>query len=235
MTPDAAPETGNGLTRQIAATIAEQIISGELAAGERIPEIRLTRELNVSRSSVREALLLLERSHLIQIFPRRGAVVTSLTSRQIHDLFDTISCQLQAVLERFSEQWRQTDLIQMEQVSAALAHEAEQGDFEQFFYQVFQFLGHCHHTLDNVYWTEHYQQLLPSLRRCYFLTLTASRRELIEAQTLFELVMEAVRIRRPEQAGLFMVNFCQHVRNLVLQSLARIRQVELAWARRVRQ
>lgn len=62
----------DSLSEQIAKSIAEQIISGELVEGERIQELRIAKELDVSRGSVREALLLLERTHLIEIYPRRG-------------------------------------------------------------------------------------------------------------------------------------------------------------------
>jgi DNA-binding GntR family transcriptional regulator len=61
------------LSEQIAKHISEQIIRGELVEGERIQELRIAAELDVSRGSVREALLLLERTHLIEIYPRRGA------------------------------------------------------------------------------------------------------------------------------------------------------------------
>lgn len=60
------------LSEQIAKHISEQIIRGELVEGERIQELRIAAELDVSRGSVREALLLLERTHLIEIYPRRA-------------------------------------------------------------------------------------------------------------------------------------------------------------------
>ena len=65
-------EDTESLSEQIVKYISEQIISGELVEGERIQELRIAKELDVSRGSVREALLLLERTHLIEIFPRRG-------------------------------------------------------------------------------------------------------------------------------------------------------------------
>ena len=55
------------LSEQIAKHISEQIIRGELVEGERIQELRISAELDVSRGSVREALLLLERTQLIEI------------------------------------------------------------------------------------------------------------------------------------------------------------------------
>ena len=58
------------LTEQIAQYLGNQIVTGELKAGDRIQELRVADELNVSRGSVREALLILERRHLIQILPK---------------------------------------------------------------------------------------------------------------------------------------------------------------------
>ena len=45
------------LTEQIAQYLGNQIVTGELKAGDRIQELRVADELNVSRGSVREALL----------------------------------------------------------------------------------------------------------------------------------------------------------------------------------
>ncbi len=76
------------LSEQIARHIGEQIITGELVEGERIQELRIAKDLNVSRGSVREALLILERSYLIKIYPRRGAMVSELSVQQIKSLFE---------------------------------------------------------------------------------------------------------------------------------------------------
>jgi DNA-binding GntR family transcriptional regulator len=76
-------EEADSLSEQIAKYISEQIISGELVEGERIQELRIAKELDVSRGSVREALLLLERTYLIEIFPRRGAIVSEMSAQQV--------------------------------------------------------------------------------------------------------------------------------------------------------
>jgi len=64
-----APES---LSEQIAQHLGQQIITGTMRPGERIQELKVAGDLDVSRGSVREALLILERRHLIQIFPARG-------------------------------------------------------------------------------------------------------------------------------------------------------------------
>lgn len=59
----------DSLAEQIAHHLAERIIRGELKERERIQEQKVTQTLNVSRGSVREALLILERRHLVNILP----------------------------------------------------------------------------------------------------------------------------------------------------------------------
>ncbi len=74
------------LTEQIANHLSDQIITGRLAPLERIQELRVAKDLGVSRGSVREALLIVEGRHLIDIIPRRGAVVSGLEPVRIADL-----------------------------------------------------------------------------------------------------------------------------------------------------
>jgi len=94
-------EEADSLSEQIAKYISEQIISGELVEGERIQELRIAKELDVSRGSVREALLLLERTYLIEIFPRRGAIVSEMSAQQVKALFDEAN---QSAARRFAEE-----------------------------------------------------------------------------------------------------------------------------------
>ena len=81
----------DSLAEQIAHHLAERIIRGEMKPGERIQEQKVTLALNVSRGSVREALLILERRHLIAILPRRGAHVTELTAHKVQSLCTLMS------------------------------------------------------------------------------------------------------------------------------------------------
>lgn len=68
------------LADQIARYLEEQIVSGTRPAGARIMEGQIAGQLHVSRGSVREAMLLLQRRHLISLTPRRGPEVSTLDS-----------------------------------------------------------------------------------------------------------------------------------------------------------
>ncbi len=220
------------LSEQIAKHISEQIISGELVEGERIQELRIAKDLDVSRGSVREALLILQRSYLIEIYPRRGAIVADMSVQQVHALFETSVLVLGAMVRRTSERWRQNENELMAQLMQQLAEQVKLGDIEKFYDLVFSFLQQCNKIIGNPYLADMFENLLPAMRRSYFLTLNTSRRELQEAFVLFRHVIDAMMIRKGDQAELFMDDFCRHLRNLVLESLARMKQIELAWAQR---
>ena len=98
------------LSEQIAQHLAQQIITGDLVEGERIQELRIAKELNVSRGSVREALLILARRRLIEIYPRRGAVVAEMSVAQVRGLYEVVSMFLRLVMRKASENWRQPDM-----------------------------------------------------------------------------------------------------------------------------
>ncbi|AQZ80804.1 hypothetical protein Acal01_03092 [Acinetobacter calcoaceticus] len=227
-------EETESLSEQIVKYISEQIISGELVEGERIQELRIAKELDVSRGSVREALLLLERTHLIEIFPRRGAIVSEMSAQQVKALFDTNMMLLGHIVQRISETWRAHEADQLQLLLEQLLEHVKAGDIEKFYDGVFQYLAEQQDMVGNPYLMKFYKELLPSLRRSYFLTLNTSKRELQEAFALFKLVIDAILIRKSQQAALFMEDFCRHLRNLVLESLTRMKQIELAWARRSR-
>ncbi|MDV4271529.1 GntR family transcriptional regulator [Acinetobacter baumannii] len=227
-------EETESLSEQIVKYISEQIISGELVEGERIQELRIAKELDVSRGSVREALLLLERTHLIEIFPRRGAIVSEMSAQQVKALFDTNMMLLGHIVQRISETWRAHEADQLQLLLEQLLEHVKAGDIEKFYDAIFQYLAEQQDMVGNPYLMKFYKELLPSLRRSYFLTLNTSKRELQEAFALFKLLTDAILIRKSQQAALFMEDFCRHLRNLVLESLTRMKQIELAWARRSR-
>jgi DNA-binding GntR family transcriptional regulator len=65
-----------------------QIIAGEFPPGSHLVEDRLAKDLGVSRNPVREALRVLEAEGFIDMIPRRGAVVATLSDVEVRDIFD---------------------------------------------------------------------------------------------------------------------------------------------------
>ncbi|WP_077489333.1 GntR family transcriptional regulator [Sinomonas mesophila] len=82
---------GRSLASGVYEWLRERIIDGTLAPGERIREREVAEDLRVSRIPVREALPQLESEGYIVTLPRRGAVVTHMTVRDVTELFDVRS------------------------------------------------------------------------------------------------------------------------------------------------
>lgn len=222
------------LSEQIAQHLAQQIIVGDLVEGERIQELRIAKELNVSRGSVREALLILARRRLIEIYPRRGAVVSEMSTQQVKGLYEVVSLLLQVIARKAAEHWRQQDMETfVSQVQRLQAH-VDAHDIEAFYEATFEFFRLTYRFAANTYIEEILEDLQPAIRRSYYLALHTDRRELEEAFSFLKGVVDSVLLRKGEQAAALVEEFCVHQRNLVLDSLVRVKQIEVAWAQRHR-
>lgn len=86
---------------QLCNDIANAIVSGKFEPGTRLDEQTLAIHYGVSRTPVREALRKLATSGLIEIRPRRGAVVTTITLEGLSTLFGALA-EGQATCARLS-------------------------------------------------------------------------------------------------------------------------------------
>lgn len=67
--------------------IKHKIVTCELAPGDVISEKALIAELGVSRTPIREALFRLQQERLVDILPKRGIFVSTLSVQDVIDLF----------------------------------------------------------------------------------------------------------------------------------------------------
>src|SRR5438093_10646173 len=68
--------------------IRRAIVAGRLAPGERLREVALAKQLGISATPVREALARLQQEGLVQVEPRRGAVVPRLGTHDIMEVYE---------------------------------------------------------------------------------------------------------------------------------------------------
>jgi DNA-binding GntR family transcriptional regulator len=66
----------------------KRLLDGRYAAGTLLSENELARELGVSRTPVREAFLALEVEDLIELYPRRGALVRPIAASEADDVLE---------------------------------------------------------------------------------------------------------------------------------------------------
>jgi DNA-binding GntR family transcriptional regulator len=90
------PPAGLGEKASVAAAriLREAILSGELPPGQVLGEELLGKQLGISRTPVREALVLLQLDGLVELPANRRAVVRTFTAEDLHEMHS-----LRAVLE----------------------------------------------------------------------------------------------------------------------------------------
>ncbi|WP_342649313.1 GntR family transcriptional regulator [Pseudomonas sp. REB1044] len=213
----------DSLCEQIAHYLAERIIRGELAPGERIQEQKVTQALNVSRGSVREALLILERRHLVAILPRRGAHVTELDERSVCSL-----CALMGELYillgyAVAQQWRsESDLLPFLEIQQRLHQARAAQDIESFVADSFAVMRAAYPFAANPYLQETVENLQPAMSRAYYLALDQRQANMDDYLELFARLLDAVLLRDMPRIREVLVAYCQRSCELVLAALARV-------------
>lgn len=82
------------LTERIYESMLRNIITGEIAQGEFLSEVKLAEEFEVSRTPVREACIHLYKEGLLRVAPHKGYMVTEISLDEIRELY-----QLRQILE----------------------------------------------------------------------------------------------------------------------------------------
>src|SRR6185436_12543092 len=86
---------------QLREAIEEKIAMGDYPPGKRLDEAELLTEFGVSRTPLREALIQLASLGLIELRPRRGAVVAQLGPKQLIEMFEVMG-ELEAMCGRLA-------------------------------------------------------------------------------------------------------------------------------------
>ena len=84
---------------QIREAIEEEIVMGRLPPGSRIDDTVLAARFGVSRTPVREALIHLASSGLVEIRRRRGALVSEIEPKRLYEMFEVMA-ELEAMCAR---------------------------------------------------------------------------------------------------------------------------------------
>ena len=119
------------LRGQVFQEIREDILKGKFKENEELREATLGKELGVSRTPVREALRQLELEGLVHIIPNKGAYVTGITEKDVHDIYMT-RYMLEGLCARWAAEHISEEQIQeMEEVLLLTEYHLDRGNAEQ--------------------------------------------------------------------------------------------------------
>jgi DNA-binding GntR family transcriptional regulator len=124
----------NAITRlsmkdQLVSAVRGKILSGELAPRARVTEQDLSEEYGVSRSVVREAMLVLEHHGLIVSTPYKGSEVASISREEVNDLLIPLRIQIEQFALRLGlERWDATHFGRLEKALHDMEHAVRDKD-----------------------------------------------------------------------------------------------------------
>ena len=133
MTKSLLENTGHGsLGNKIFMVLRDKILNEEYTEGQKLNEVALSKELNISRTPIREALKQLELEGLVKSIPNKGVYVLGFSQRDIDDMLE-IRYALEGLAIQFAiERINDDELEKIKEIYDLMEFYAKKGDQEKF-------------------------------------------------------------------------------------------------------
>ncbi len=119
------------LRERVFDAIENDIIDGVYKDGEGLNEIKIAKELGVSRTPVRESLMQLELEGLVRNIPNKGAVVIGISEKDIEDIY-AIRIRIEGLAARLcAENGSKAIIDDMERIVSLQEFYLMRGDIDQ--------------------------------------------------------------------------------------------------------
>ncbi len=198
-------------------TIRDAIISGKFSPGTKLTVDDLSKELNVSRTPVKEALVRLEREGLVENIPRRGMYVAKISIEDALEIYE-----LREVLEGFavrkaSENIDKESLKLLKEILSKGEKYIRDGNFKDYSNIDEQF----HKILWNLSGNKRLFRILENIRSIIRLLMTSSvnipgraSASLLEHRK----ILSAIEKNNPELAESYMKEHIKNVKEIVIKT-----------------
>lgn len=105
----------NSLRAKVFTQLQNDILNGKYQLGESIIETKLSEELGVSRTPIREAIRQLELEGLVQSIPNKGVLVKGISAQDIEDIY-TIRMMIEGLAARWAaEKMTEEELAELKE------------------------------------------------------------------------------------------------------------------------
>lgn len=207
------------LREKILETIRDAILRGVLKPGEKVAEPELAERFGISRTPIREAFRQLESEGYLTVIPRKGAVVTALSERDVKEFY-----AIKAILEGYAariatKKLTDKEIEKLEAINARLQQLANEGDVKNFYRTHNEFHELFIRAADNHKLLELIQQLVMKFNRPRLASLSLPGRMQISVNEHVKL-LEAFKNRNGEQADNLVRKTASLGGQLLIQSLA---------------
>ncbi|EKF74583.1 GntR family transcriptional regulator [Alcanivorax hongdengensis A-11-3] len=210
------------LSEQIAQHLGEQIITGTLPPGARLPENDLAKQLDVSTNSLREAFRLLEKQHMIELQPRKGARVCEVNEEQVRDLYGFLFMLLSHLAGSAAANWQPGQIEDLVEMLPQLEQHFNNDDLRAAHQLAFRFVEIATHRFArNRYLATDILDLIPLLKRYSFIALQEETSEFDVSLQIFQRLLVNVVGRKVEDAAADIREYGENQCQIVLRAIAK--------------
>ncbi len=189
--------------------IENDILNGRYQPGDSLNEIKLSDEIGVSRTPVREAIRQLELAGLVETIPNKGAIVKGITAQDIEDIY-TIRMRIEGLAARWAAE-KATDAeleelreaVEMEEFYTQKNRTEQLMQFDSRFHEIIFRAGKSRVLMQTLSSYHHYVQRA----RGKSLGTPGRAEQVLEEHRA---IYEAIAARDPDGAEKLMV---QHIKN----------------------
>lgn len=120
------------LSEAVYEVIKEGLVNGTLEPGTKIKEEEIARQLGVSRTPVREAIHKLEREGLVEIIPRYGTFIVSISPKDVREIYDIRGALEALALRSGFSRIDKKKLLEMGELHKRCEQPVKKGDLDSF-------------------------------------------------------------------------------------------------------
>lgn len=120
------------LSEAVYEVIREWLINETLMAGTKMKEEGIAKQLGVSRTPVREAIHKLEREGLVEIIPRYGTFIVSISPKDAQEIYDIRGALEALALRSGFSRIDKSKLLEMRELHKRCEEPVKKGDLDSF-------------------------------------------------------------------------------------------------------
>lgn len=121
------------LYEEVAEIVARMIYSSQLQPGQWIDEMQLCEQLDISRTPLREALKVLASDGLVELIPRKGSYVKTISAGELDELFPIVAMLEGLCAQLTAEHINSEELARLQLIHANLERHAAAGDIVRYY------------------------------------------------------------------------------------------------------
>lgn len=178
-------------------TLKEAIVQLKLPPGQRLREEHLTRQLNISRTPLREAFQALERDGFIVRLPSGGVQVAPLSVDDLHNLYDIRRALEGLAAREAASRGTAADWVEAERANADMLFFGERGRLNEAYDAGRQFHSVIYSASGNPRLSDMLNHLMQQLTRYRYFSVAHRFRE---AHADHVQILESLRCRRAARA-----------------------------------